>query len=358
MSIRGPEAWDTARFVDCDRLATLVTDLFKASGLESGAAATAAKILVDADLRGVWSHGVARVPMYRERIRKGVAKARPDIKVTKVAPAAALVDGDDGLGLVVAPRAMQVAIDLARESGIGMAGVRRSGHFGTSAYYLQQATQAGCIALTFTTSSPALAPWGGAKAFLGTSPFGFAAPTTDDRTFLIDMAMSRVARGKLKFAAQRGESIPEGYALDKYGRPTTDGKAAFEGAMLPFGEHKGAALSWMMDVFAGVLTGAAFGGDTGNPFTNHSRPQGTGHSFIALRADLFGPMQDFAERMAEMDRRAKALPKAAGVERIMAPGEPEARKEAANRRDGVPLPPDVLAGLEAEAREAGVRWPF
>lgn len=358
MSISGPEASGKARFVDSRRLAALVAELFEASGIEPDAAATAATILVDADLRGVWSHGVARVPMYRERIRKGVAKARPDIKVTEVAPAAALVDGDDGLGLVVAPRAMEVAIGLARECGIGIVGIRRSGHFGTSAHYLQQATQAGCIALTFTTSSPALAPWGAAKAFLGTSPFGFAAPTTGDRTFLIDMAMSRVARGKLKFAAQRGESIPEGYALDHQGRPTTDGKAAFEGTMLPFGEHKGAALSWMMDVFAGVFTGAAFGGDTGNPFTNHSRPQGTGHTFIALRADLFGPMQTFAERMAEMDRRAKALPRAAGVERIMAPGEPEARKETAHRRDGVPLPPDVLAGLEAEAREAKVAWPF
>src|SRR3546814_852376 len=161
---------------------------------------------------------------------------------------------------------------------------------------------------------------------LGTSPFGFAAPTADDRTFLIDMAMSRVARGKLKFAAQRGEQVPLGYALDSAGRPTTDGKAAFEGTMLPFGEHKGAAMSWMMDVFAGVFTGGCFGGDVANPFSDLNRPQGTSHVFMAIRADLFSPMASFAERMAEMDRRAKDLPKAAGVERIMAPGEPEARK--------------------------------
>ncbi len=358
MSIRGPETSEKVQFVDGGRLHDLVSRLFEASDLEPTAAATAAQILVEADLRGVWSHGVARVPMYRERVRRGVAKARPNIAITRTAPAAVLVDGDDGLGLVVAPRAMAAAIEVAREVGIGLAGVRRSGHFGTSAYYLRQATNAGCIGLTFTTSSPALAPWGAAKAFLGTSPFGFAAPTTDDRTFLIDMAMSRVARGKLKFAAQRGESIPEGYALDKSGRPTTDGKEAFEGVMLPFGEHKGAALSWMMDVFAGVFTGAAFGGDTGNPFTNHDRPQGTGHVFMAVRADLFGSAAEFATRMAEMDRRAKALPRAAGVDRIMAPGEPETVKEAANRKDGLPLPPDVLEALKTEAQNAGVRWPF
>src|SRR3546814_9494263 len=176
-----------------------------------------------------------------------------------MAPGAGLGDGGDGLGLVVGPRAMAEGIAVAKESGVGLAGVRRSGHFGTSSYYLTQAIEAGCIGMSFTTSSPALAPAGAAERLLGTSPFGFAAPTTGERTFLIDMAMSRVARGKLKFAAQRGEQVPLGYALDSAGRPTTDGKAAFEGTMLPFGEHKGAAMSWMMDVFAGVFTGGCFG---------------------------------------------------------------------------------------------------
>lgn len=358
MSIPGPELSSDAGFFDADRLLAFVAALFAASGLEPEAARTAARILVDADLRGVWSHGVARLPMYRERVRRGVAKARPAITTRRVAPAAILVDGDDGLGLVVAPRAMAEAIGVAKESGVGLAGVVNSGHFGTSSYYLNQATAAGCIGLSFTTSSPALAPAGAAGRLLGTSPFGFAAPTTGDRTFLIDMAMSRVARGKLKFAAQRGEQVPLGYALDREGRPTTDGKAAFEGTMLPFGEHKGAAMSWMMDVFAGVFTGGLFGGEVANPFTGMDRPQKVSHVFLAVRADLFCPMPAFAERMAEMDRRAKALPPAEGVERIMAPGEPEARKERLNRERGLPLPPDVVAALQAEAKEAGLAWPF
>lgn len=358
MSIAGPETAAAARRYDAAQLRDFAAALFAASGLAEEDAARAAGLLVEADLRGVWSHGVARVGMYRERIRKGVAKARPEIRIDRVAPAALLVDGDDGLGLVVAPKAMEAAIALARETGIAIAGVKRSGHFGTTAPYLRQATEAGCIVLSFTTSSPALAPWGAARQFLGTSPFGFAAPAPEGRTFLVDMAMSRVARGKLKFAAQRGQSVPEGYALDKAGRPTTDGKAAFEGIMLPFGEHKGAAMSWMMDVAAGVFTGAAHGGQVANPFTNHERPQGVGHTFIVARADLFMPLDAYAARMAALDDTIKALPRAAGFDRIMSPGEPEERRAAENRRDGVPLTPDVVEALRAEGHEAGIAWPF
>lgn len=345
-------------FFDFDRLKAFVTELFVRSGLEPSDARVASSVLVEADLTGVWSHGVARVPMYRERLRRGVAKARPVIKMAQVAPCVARVDGDDGLGLMVAPRAMERAIDLALENGIGLVGVRRSGHFGASAYYLREAASRGCIALSFTTASPAIAPWGAAQPFFGTSPFGFAAPTTDGRTFVIDMAMSKVARGKLKFAAQRGDAIAEGYAVDANGTPTTDGKDAFYGAMLPFGEHKGAALSWMMDVFAGVFTGAAFGGEAGNPFEDMERPQGTGHVFIAMPCDLFIPKDEYAQRMAELDQRVKALPLAAGVDRLFSPGEPEATRAEANLQRGVPLTHDVVRNLEAEAQRSEVPWPF
>lgn len=214
------------------------------------------------------------------------------------------------------------------------------------------------MAFAFTTSSPALAPWGAAKAFLGTSPFGFAAPTPPGKTFLIDMAMSRIARGKLKFAAARGQPIPEGYALDQDGRPTTDGSRVFEGVMLPFGEHKGAALSWMMDVVAGAFTGAGFGGTVANPFTNHERPQNVGHLFIVIRADMFLPAAEFAERISELDDRIKNLPKASGFDEILSPGEPETRYESLRRGQGIALTPDITDALLAEATEAGVEWPF
>lgn len=358
MSVASPEESGRAVRVAHGPLRELVAGLFAHAGMPDDDAAMAGRILVEADLRGVWSHGVARVPMYLERLRRGVTKARPEIVVARVAPAAVLIDGDSGSGLVVAPRAMAEAIVLAKTNGIGIAGVRRSNHFATTAFYSQMAADAGCIGLVFTNASPAMPPFGGSKPFFGTSPFGFAAPGPEGQTFTIDMAMSRIARGKLKFAAARGEAIPEGYALDAEGRPTRDGAAAFDGVMLPFGEHKGAALSWMMDVMAGVATGAAWGGAVGNPFKGMERPADVGHVMIALRADLFMPMQAFIERMGELDRRAKAQPRAQGFDEILAPGEPEARKRAANADAGIALPPNVLADLKAEADRASLSWPF
>jgi LDH2 family malate/lactate/ureidoglycolate dehydrogenase len=358
MAVANPEDSGAAVRVAHEPLERLVAGLFAATGMSAEHAATAARVLVEADLRSVWSHGVARVPMYLERLRRGATKARPDITVERVAQAAVLVDGDNGSGLIVAPLAMTEAIELAKANGIGIAGVRRSNHFATTAFYSQMAANAGCIGLVFTNASPAMPPFGGSKPFFGTSPFGFAAPAPEGQTFTIDMAMSRIARGKLKFAAARGEAIPEGYALDAEGRPTRDGAAAFDGVMLPFGEHKGAALSWMMDVMAGVATGAAWGGTVANPFKGMERHADVGHVMIALRADLFIPMQAFMERMSELDRRVKAQPRAQGFDEILAPGEPEARKRAQNAHAGIALPPNVLADLKAEADRALLAWPF
>lgn len=353
-----PEASASAVRVQVAVLKSFVQDLLAAQGLTDGDAETAAHALVTADVRGVWSHGVVRAPMYCERLERGVAKARPSIQINRVATAAALMDGDDGLGLIVAPRAMDEAIDIARQHGIGLVGVKRSGHFGMAALYAQQAIDAGCIGLVFTNASPALPPWGARKAFFGTSPLAFGAPTGDGPPFLVDMAMSTVARGKLKFAAQRGEAIPPGLALDAEGRPTTDGAAAFSGVMLPFGGVKGAALSWMMDVFCGVFTGAAMGGEVANPFKDLERPQNAGHVFIAIRADLFMPLAEFIERMNTVSARAKALPLAEGFDRILSPGEPEALRAAENKERGVPLTPDVLHSLQETAKRLGVPFPL
>lgn len=358
MALGTPEQSPGAIRVPADRLTDFVARLFAAEGCPDEDAREIASGLVEADLRGVWSHGVARVPGYLGRYRAGVMNPRPDIKISYDASAAAYVDGDNGSGLVVAPKAMRVAIGLAQGYGIGIAGVAFSNHFGAAARYAEMAAREFCIGMVFTNASPALPPWGGAKPFLGTSPLAFAAPTPAGKTFVIDMAMSRIARGKLKFAAARGEAVPEGYALDKEGRPTSDGAAAFGGTMLPFGEHKGAALSWMMEVMAGVFTGAEFGGAVANPFTGLDRPAETGHTMIAIRADVFMPRAAYRDRMAQLDDRAKAVPKAAGFDEILSPGEPEARRRAQNEREGVPLPKAVVDDLKSEAARAGIEVPF
>lgn len=346
------------RYLPHDRVHAYVRDLFEAHGLPREDAETCARALVTADLRGVWSHGVARVPMYCGRLLTGASKARPDIRVIAVATAAALVDGDDGVGLVVARRAMAEAIALAKQHGIGLAGVRNSGHFGMAALYVAQAAEADCLGFTFTNASKALPPHGGARPFFGTSPFAFAAPTRPGQTFLADMAMSVIARGKIRYAAQRGDPIPEGCALDAEGRPTTNAEAAMEGVLLPFGGVKGAALAWMNDVIGGVFTGAAFGGDVANPTKELDRPLKTGHVFIAMRADLFVPLAEFKARMAELERRVRAEPRAAGFDEILAPGEPEARRLADHLERGLPLTPDVIANMRAAGDRVGVPWPF
>lgn len=331
--------------------------VFENYGLPASDARTAARALVKANLRGVDSHGVARVPMYCERLRRGVANPNPEIKLSRVAPAAVLVDGDDGLGLVVGPRAMAEAIAIANESGIGLAGVKRSGHYGMAALYILQAVAAGCVALAFTNASPAMPVWGGRAPFLGTSPFAAGAPAGTAPPFVLDMACSTVARGKLKFAAQRGEPIPEGLALDRQGRPTTDGAAAFEGVVLPMGGVKGAGLSMLMEVLSGVFTGAAFGGEVRNPFTGLAGPQGTGHFFLALKADLFMAREDFENRMQTLRARVKDQPRAEGFQEILMPGEPEARNDEKRRLEGIPLTPDVLASLQSEGQQVGIPFP-
>ena len=335
-----------------------LAQVFEANGLPLSDAQTAAQALVKANLRGVDSHGVARVAMYCERLRRGATNPTPEIAVTRVATAAVQVDGDDGLGLVVGRRAMAEAIDIAGECGIGLAGVRRSGHYGMAALYILQAVEAGCVGMAFTNASPALPVWGGRTPFLGTSPFAAGAPAGAGPPFVLDMACSVVARGKLKFAAQRGEAIPEGLALDRHGRPTTDGAAAFEGVVLPMGGVKGAGLSMLMDVLSGVFTGAAFGGEVRNPFTGLDGHQGTGHFFLALKADLFMAMDQFEERMETLVERVKAQPKAEGFDAIRMPGEPEALNEESRRKEGIPLTPDVVASLEQEGERIGVPFPL
>ena len=340
-----------------EALENWLQQVFEAHDLSSSDALTAAHAMVKANLRGVDSHGVARVAMYCERLRKGVANPHPNIEVARVAAAAALVDGDDGLGLVVGHRAMAEAIAIARECGIGLVGVKRSGHYGMAALYILQAVEAGCVGLAFTNASPALPVWGGRTPFLGTSPFAAGAPAGAAPPFVLDMACSIVARGKLKFAAQRGEPIPEGLALDRQGRPTTDGAEAFEGVVLPMGGVKGAGLSMLMDVLSGVFTGAAFGGDVRNPFTGLDGPQHTGHFFLAFKADLFMPKDAFEARMQTLVGRVKAQPRAKGFEEILMPGEPEDQNEQERRTHGIPLTPDVILTLEAEGNRVGIVFP-
>ncbi|GAA4120555.1 Ldh family oxidoreductase [Aminobacter aganoensis] len=344
-----------ALLVDASRLETAVAAIFAGLGVPADDAATVAQCLVLADLRGVGTHGISRIPIYADRLRRGLVRARPDIRVTHPMPAAAHVDGDDGLGFVVARRAMQEAIAAASRCGIGVAGVRNSTHFGMAAAYLIEAVDAGYAAFVFTNASPSMPVWGGRTPFLGTSPFAFGAPGgVGSPPIILDMATSVVARGKIRRAMQDGQPIPAGWALDADGRETTDARRAYEGIVLPLGGPKGSGLSLMMEVVAGVMTGAAYGGKVGDQYRDLDRPQNVGHSFIAFRPDLFLGGQAYGDRLDDLVERARACPRSNEKQPILLPGEPEAARAEAALAGGLPLTAAELAMLREQAALVGI----
>ncbi len=330
--------------------------LLSAHGVPDADAATIAGCLVSADLRGVDTHGLCRLPIYLDRLRKGLINPRPDLKPERVTPCAATLDGQNGFGFVVGKLAMAEAIAMAREFGIGVVSAKRSTHFGMAASYALPAVEAGFMAMVFSNASRAMPPWGGRGTLLGTNPFCMAAPAGDNRPIILDMSPAVAARGKIRRAERRGETIPLGYALDAQGRPTTDPKAALDGGVvLPIGEHKGSGLSLFMDIFGGVISGANFGGDVGDQYKAFDRAQDVGHFFLAMKPNLFVSERDYGARMNELIARVRAVPTADGFDEILLPGEPEDRKEAARRKSGIPYAAAEVAALQDEAKTAAIQ---
>lgn len=246
---------DAKLYVEAAEARKFVEGVLTGNGVPAANAAVVARCLVAADLRGVDTHGVNRIPSYMARVRAGVLDAEASPAVVRVTPVVAHVDARNGFGFLAGAAAMREACDMAREFGVGMASVRRSNHWGMSAWIVRQAIDAGMMSLVFTNSSPALPVFGGRSKLLGVSPIACGAPGGKERPFILDMAPSVAARGKIYKAKRRGESIPLDWALDAEGRPTDDPAAALEGVMLPMGGPKGSALAIMMDVFSGVLSG-------------------------------------------------------------------------------------------------------
>ncbi|MGE7717936.1 Ldh family oxidoreductase [Priestia megaterium] len=335
-------------------LIDVASKLFEGEGLSNADANIIAEDLVAANLRGLDSHGISRIPMYLERIRRKVVNPQPNITIKNITPAVSLVDGDDGMGFLAAHKAMDEAVRLAKQSGIGLVGVRRSTHYGMAALYVKQAIEAGYISLAYTNSSPAIPPWGGRSTFLGASPFAAGVPGGKEVPYVLDMAMTVIARGKIRLAATHGEPIPPGLALDSEGAPTTDAKKAFEGVCLPFGGAKGSALAMLMDLLAGVLTGANYAGEVKSLYFDHSEPQNVGHLFVAIRPDLFVPQEEFEDRMDNFVNKTKEVPLAQGFDEILIPGEPEERTAIQRLKNGIPLTSEVIQSLCEEGTRQGM----
>jgi LDH2 family malate/lactate/ureidoglycolate dehydrogenase len=330
--------------------------LLQAHGVPADDAATIAGCLVSADLRGVDTHGLCRLPIYLERVRKGLINPAPKLEPKRVTPVAAALDGQNGFGFVIGTRAMAEAIDMARTFGIGVVSARRSTHFGMAASYALPAVNAGFMAMVFSNASQAMPAWGSKQMLLGTNPFCMAAPAGKHRPIILDMSPAVAARGKIRKAERRGETIPLGYALDAQGRPTTDPKAALAGGVvLPIGEHKGSGLSTFMDIFGGVISGANFGGEVGDQYKAFDRAQDVGHFFLAMKPDLFVSEDDYRARIDTLIDRMKDSPLAEGYSEVLVPGEPEDRHEAQRRRSGIPYAASEIQSLQDEAKRAGIQ---
>ncbi|OJJ04290.1 hypothetical protein ASPVEDRAFT_135222 [Aspergillus versicolor CBS 583.65] len=334
-------------------LESFVHRVLVANNVPQSHAATVSSCLVQADLRGVDTHGSNRIPSYMQRIRQKVLDPSATPELHQITPIAAQVDGKNTFGFVSAQQGMQRAVEMAQEFGLGLVSVKHSNHFGMSAWIVQQAIDAGMMALVFTNSSPALPVWGGKSKLMGVSPIACGAPAGKERPFILDMAPSVAARGKIYKALRRGEKIPTDWALDAEGNITDDPARALEGVMLPMGGPKGSALSVMMDVFSGVFSGSAFAGHVTGPY-DPSKPSDVGHFLMAIKPDLFVSLDEFKERMDYLYQRVVGSDKMEGVDRIYYPGEIEQIMREKRLEEGIPFTEVEIENLNKEARLVGV----
>lgn len=328
-----------------EKLQSFCSEVFVKAGVSKGKADIVAESLIQADLRGVDSHGVVRTAIYLKRIEKNMINPFAEITIESEDDAIVLVNGNNNFGAVVGSRALEIALHKAKERGAAIVGVKGSNHFGTGAFYALKAIEKDMILLVMSNASQTMPPTGGVRPFIGTNPLAVGVPSGKELPFILDMATSVVARGKIIVAAQKGQEIPEGWAIDKHGNPTTDAEAALEGSVLPVGGPKGYAISMFIDILSGVLTGAGFGKYVNNMYENWDEPQNVGHFFVAIDINRFMPIETFKERMDLYIRGIKAEPKANGVAEILIPGELEHRRVMERKTNGIELPLKVAEEL-------------
>ena len=340
--------------VECATLEAYATGVFTRTGMAATDAAFCAQCLVQTDLWGKSSHGVMRLPHYVRRIRSGAVNPRPATRLLRGSRAFRVMDGDDGLGLLVGRDAMRNAIALADEFDVGVVGVVRSSHFGAAALYARLAVDHDMAGIVMTNTAPKVVAPGGASPITGSNPLAIGVPSHGDFPFLLDISLSTVAGGKLLLARERGEKIPLDWAVDKSGEPTDDPATAFAGYWLPAGGLKGLGLSYAVDILAGVITGAAFGLGMRSQYAQEGEPSGTGHLMIALRLAAIIDADDLTRRMGEFFAAVKSSPMRDDAGEMLLPGESAYRCERARRKAGIPLTPDLHAELLALGRELEV----
>lgn len=335
--------------LDEGQLNELTTSALLGLGLLPDDARDAARILVLAELFGVTTHGVSRIESYGERLEIGGINPRPEIGVERPSPTISMIDGDNGIGPLVGYRALQEAMKSAKAHGVGVAFARGSNHFGPVAPYNYIAAQKGFASFICSNATTTITPWGGKEARLGNSPLGFGIPNPEGDPIILDMAMSVVARAKIRNAAKSGTAIPSTWATDREGRPTTDPNAALDGFLLPVGGHKGYGLALVVDLLAGVLSGAAYLSHVRSWVEAPDQPQNLGHFFLLIDTARLGSPEQLAARLRDFADILHSTPAADPVAPVLLPGEIEMRNLARQRREGLAIDTGLLAKIKEYA---------
>jgi len=351
-----------------DHLYRFTSDMLLKIGCPQEDAQLATQVLLSADLRGVDSHGVARLSGYVRLWEKGRINAKPNVKVSYETPSTAVVDGDGGLGLVVAPFAMKIAMEKAKQVGTGWVSVKNSNHYGIAGYHAMMALEEDMIGISLTNASPLVAPTFSKERLLGTNPIAVAIPAREEPPFVADMATTTAANGKLEILQRKNLDTPTGWVQDKFGKPTTSANGVKDGgALLPLGgdrehgSHKGYALGAVVDILSAVLSGANYG-PWGPPFVAFLDPlpnlvgEGIGHFFGAMRVDAFRPAEEFKGHMDQWIRRFRSAEPTPGHEKVLIPGDPERELELIRRKEGIPLLDPVIQDLTKLGEKFGVNF--
>ncbi len=337
------------------KLTGFIAAAYRAVGIAALDAERAAELMAASDLSGADGHGVFRLPQYIRRIKAGGLNTAPDIRVIRQARATALVDGDNGLGSLVVARAVEEAIALARDNGVGWAGVRRGNHAGAAAVYAAMPLAHDMIGLYFAVGNANhLPPWGGVDMLLSTNPIAIAVPALEEPPLVLDMATTVAAYGKVKVAAQQGKTMPEGWMIDREGNPLVDPNRADDGFLLPIGGYKGAALALMFGLLAGTLNGAANGADVVDFNKDDTTPTNTGQAICVVDIKAFAEPTAFKRQVDAVIRQLHGSALLPGFDRIRLPGEDRHRRIVERQAQGIPIPSALRRALDDLAAELAI----
>ncbi len=329
------------------KLEAFIARAMQAVAVPAADAKVIAELMTRADVNGADGHGIFRLPQYVRRIKGGAVNVRPGIRKVREAAGMALVDGDNGMGHLVMRYATQTAIEKAREAGVAWVGVKWSNHAGPASLYASMPLEHDMIGLYLAVGNANhLPPWGGLDMLLSTNPIAVAIPAGEEAPVVLDMATTVAAYGKVKTKAQRGEMMPEGWMMDRQGRPLLDPRRAAEGFLLPIGGYKGYGLALVFGLLAGTLNGAAMGKDVVDFNADDTSPTNTGHVIVALSIEAFQPVAEFKRSVDVLVRDIRGSQHLPGVDRIWLPGEQSHAKRQERLKLGVPMPAPLLASLD------------